>query len=168
MNDLLHTMHEAMESCNMETTSELHELNTALANQREVVCNQAVVIDSLRFLLDTCNTKWEQFEREIDLVHGKVESLSDSACRCAQAPSLKQLPNPSFPRTDSLESYHTPPVTSPPMENVVPLPVAMANALLDSDAENQAPIAYDTSSEVNEAVSCMRKGYPIFLVERET
>jgi hypothetical protein len=57
--------------CNAEATSELQELNTTLGNQGEVICNQAMVIDSLRLSLDTCNAKWEQFKREIDLVHGK-------------------------------------------------------------------------------------------------
>jgi hypothetical protein len=151
MNDLLHTMHEAMESCNTKTTLELHELDTALANQGEVICNQAVVIDSLRLSLDTCNAKWEQFEREINLVHGKVVSLRDSVCRCARAPSLERVPSPHFSNADSLESYQTLPITSPLSENMVPLPVAVAKAVLDSDAENQAPIAYDTGSEADEA-----------------
>jgi hypothetical protein len=136
MNDLLHTMHEAMESCNIETTLELRELNTALANQGKVIRNQAVVIDSLRLSLDTCNAKWEQFEREIDLVHGKVASLSDLVCCCVRAPSPERVPSPHFSNADSLESYRTPPIASPPSENMVPLPVAVAEAILDSDAEN--------------------------------
>jgi hypothetical protein len=109
------------------------------------------VIDSLRSSLDTCNAKWEQFEAEIDLVHGKVASLEGSVCRCARVPSPERVPSPSFSNADSLESYRTPPIASPPVENSVPLPVAVAEAVLDSDAENQAPIAYDTGSEANEA-----------------
>jgi hypothetical protein len=144
-------MHKAMETCNTETTSELRELNTALENQGDVICTQAVVIDSLRSSLDTCNAKWEQFEAEIDLVHGKVASLEGSVCRCARVPSPERVPSPHFSNADSLESYWTPPIASPPNENEVPLPVAMAKAVLDSDVENQAPIAYDTGSEAEEA-----------------
>jgi hypothetical protein len=147
MNDLLHTMHEAMEACNTEMSLELAEVNTALTNQGEVIHNQAVFIDSLRLLLDTCNANWEQFEGEINLVF--LKSLTGPACLCAQAPSPEQLPNPSFPHTNSHESYHTPPVTSPPRENLIPLPITMAHAVLDS--EKQAPISYDTGSEANEA-----------------
>jgi hypothetical protein len=151
MNNLLHTMHEAMETYNQEFTSELQEVNTALANQGNIVRTQAVVIDSLRSSLDLCNAKWEQFESEIDLVHGKVVSLEGSVCHCGWAPSPERVPSPHFSNTNSLESYRTPPIASPPQENGVPLPVAVAEAVLDSDAENQAPIAYDTGSEADEA-----------------
>jgi hypothetical protein len=139
MNNLLHTMHEALETCNAETTSELCELNTMLANQGEVLHNQAVTIASLTSALDTCNAKWQIFEGEIDLIHDKVAALENSVCRCAQAPAPERIPSPHFSQADSLESYRTPPIATPPRENSTPLPVAMANAVLESDEENRPP-----------------------------
>jgi hypothetical protein len=120
MNNLLHTMHEALETCNAETTSELCELNTALANQGETVRIQAATIDSLTLALDTCNAKWQIFEGEIDLVHDKVAALERSVCRCAQAPAPERVPSPHFSQADSLESYRTPPIATPPRENSTP------------------------------------------------
>jgi hypothetical protein len=140
MNDLLHTVHEAMETCSAETTSELRELNTALANQGETVRIQAATIESLTMSLDTCNAKWQVFEGEIDLVHDKVAKLEDSVCRCAQAPAPERVPSSHFSQADSLESYRTPPIASPPRENSTPLPVAMANAVLESDEGNRPPV----------------------------
>jgi HPt (histidine-containing phosphotransfer) domain-containing protein len=151
MNSLLHTMHEALETCNTETTSELRELNTALANQGEVIHTQAITIASLTSALDTCNAKWQIFEGEIDVVHDKVAALENSVCRCAQAPAPDRVPSPHFSQADSLESYRTPPIATPPRENSTPLPVAMANAVLESDEENRPPLDYETGSEADDA-----------------
>jgi hypothetical protein len=151
MNSLLHTMHEALETCNAETTSELRGLNTALANQGEVIHTQAVTIASLTSALDTCNAKWQIFEGEIDLVHDKVAALENSVCRCAQAPAPDRVPSPHFSQANSLESYRTPPIATPPRENSTPLPIAMANAVLESDEENRPPLDYETGSEADEA-----------------
>jgi hypothetical protein len=151
MNSLLHTMHEALENCNAETTSKLCELNTALANQGETIRIQAPTIDSLTLALDTCNAKWQIFKGEIDLVHDKVVALENSVCHCAQAPAPERVPSPHFSQADSLESYCTPPIASPPRENSTPLPVAMANTVLESDEENRPPVEYETGSEADEA-----------------
>jgi hypothetical protein len=52
--------------------------------------------------------------------------------------------------------HRTPPIATPPRENSTPLPVAMANAVLESDEENRPPIDYETGSEADEAEDRLR------------
>jgi hypothetical protein len=161
MNQMLHSMHTDVEERHTEFEHTLRCQLTALKSQEECIqeLEGKVKRDRVKFIAWT--TRIQELEDEllrekvqVHKINGQINVLREQVCHCNAPVPITPPPHVPSPALSyvSQQSYHTPPHTSPSTPaSQEPIPICVAEAVLDSDQENCPPIGVETGDEGSEA-----------------
>jgi hypothetical protein len=161
MNQMLHSMHTDAEERHSELEHTLQCHLTALKGQEERIqeLEGKVKRDRVKFIawtnrMQELEDKLLKEKAQVHKINGQINVLSEQVCHCnAPAPITPppRVPSPALSYI-SQQSYHTPPHTSPSTPaSQEPIPIRVAEAVLDLDQENRPPIGVETGDEGSEA-----------------
>ncbi|KAF9789274.1 hypothetical protein BJ322DRAFT_1105132 [Thelephora terrestris] len=118
-------------------------LAAMVANHQELIAGLKVRDNNIKGALNRRDNKMEELEDLVSVLMAQVESLQDKTCNCKEGPVLVGQGTANIPfeleyaNEVVLPSPNPLSYTTPPIENVVPVPtLAPASTLAESDKEN--------------------------------